>query len=108
MYMDFFKFKNSLTDQVKENLLDHFNTIYEIEALAEREYKISFLASIWNSDLIRADGEGWLLLDEQKLIGVTLDDYELFQEVPSGEEGGTNLDITSSYYEIPKIIEILK
>ena len=50
--MDYLKFKESLADQVKEKLFDHFNTIYEVSSLSEQEYKISFLASIWNSDLL--------------------------------------------------------
>lgn len=50
------------------------------------------------------DANGWYVLDEHKLTGVTLDDYELLQEVSPEESGGINLDITSSYYEIPKII----
>ena len=106
--MDYLKFKESLTDQVKEKLFDHFNTIYEVSPLSEHECKISFLASVWNSDLLQMDADGLYVLDEHKLTGVTLDDYELFQEVSPEESGGTNLDITNSYYEIPKIIEILK
>ena len=106
--MDYLKFKESLTDQVKEKLFDHFNTIYKVSSLSKQEYKISFLASIWNSDLLQMDANGWYVLDEYKLKGVTIEDYELLQEVSPEESGGINLDITSSYYEIPKIIEILK
>lgn len=88
----------------KEELLCHFNTIYECTELSETENKIIYLAWLWKNGHVFKLGEGWFHFDETE-AGVPIDDYEVtFEAEPSG---GTNLSLFYDYYEIDKIMAIL-
>ena len=44
---------NNLTAVQKEELLKHFNTIYECIELSETENKIIYLAWLWDSGIVK-------------------------------------------------------
>lgn len=95
---------NNLTAVQNEELLQHFNTVYECNELSETENKIIYLAWLWKNGHVFTLGEGWLQFDETQ-AGVTLGDYEItFESEPSG---GANLSLFYDYYGLEKIMAIL-
>ena len=100
--------KETLLDNLsalkKEELLQHFNTIYQCEELSETENKIIYLAWLWENGYVKKLEDGWLEFDEKE-AGVSIDDYEVtFEAEPSG---GSNIALFYDYYEINKIVTIL-
>jgi hypothetical protein len=94
----------NLTAMQKEELLKHFNTVYECAELSETENKIIYLAWLWKNGYVRRLEDGWMEFDETE-AGVPIDDYEVtFEDEYSG---GTNIALFYDYYDIEKIIAIL-
>ena len=95
----------NLTAEQKKALLLHFNTVYECEELSETENKIIYLAWLWSNGDVKYFGDGPRIFDEIE-AGVPLNDYEITFE--DENSGGINLELTYDFYDISKIIEILK
>jgi hypothetical protein len=100
------EFSNTLTSEIENALLKHFNTIYVCKTLTEHEYKIVYLAYLWKSGYVYEIGDGWLDINKEQ-TGVDIRDYELTFEVDESETGGTNLYLTYEFYDLDKIIKII-
>lgn len=100
------QFIQGLTDTVKKDIVQHFDSIYLCSALAEHEEKIIYLAYLWREGLILQDGHGMATIDS-RVTDVEDMDYELTFEVEEGNEGGTNLDVTYEYYQLGDLIELI-
>lgn len=97
--------KEHLTQEHITRLVTHFDSIYECDSLSTHEYKIIYLAWLWLLGFVYSDESGGMLIDE-KNSELSLDEYEITIEDDS--PGGTNLEITHSFYELDKIMEIIK
>ena len=95
----------SLTDDQKEKLLSHFNSIYECEQLTDNEYNITYLAWLWANGFVYKKDNGMNTFEESE-TGVPLTDYEI--TIEDDVKGGVNLDLTYSHYGMDKIIDLIK
>ena len=96
---------NNLTDDQKKELLSHFNTIYECTELGEHEYKIIYLAWLWANGFVVRSESGMSTFDGGE-AGVPITDYEI--AIEDEDKGGVNLDLTRMYYDLDKMIALMK
>jgi hypothetical protein len=96
---------SKLTVDQKKELLAHFNSIYECTELGEHEYKIIYLAWLWANGFVVRSESGMRTFDAGE-AGVPITDYEI--TIEDDHKGGVNLDVTSMYYDIDKIIKLMK
>ncbi len=94
-----------LTDELKKSLIVHFNSIYECKELEEHEYKIIYLAWLWANGLVYKGKDGMTTFEESE-TGVPLTDYEI--TIEDEVSGGVNLDLMRSYYDLDKLIQLMK
>ena len=99
------EFIQNLTQEQQENLLEHFNSIYECRELSEHEFNMAYLAWIWAKGLIYKDISGISLFNEEE-AGVQLTDYEITIENEVG--AGINLDLTYDYYDLDRLIKKMR
>lgn len=95
-------FKESISQEQANELVKHFNEIYECNALSEHEYKIAYLAYLWKHGKVVSDNG---FFDVEKGLGVSIMDFELTFEIE--QSGGVNLDLTRDYYQIDKLIKLV-
>ncbi len=99
-------FIKTLNDEKKKKLLEHFSGIYECSELAEHEYKIAYLAWLWENGYVYCtdDGMHYVIKDETGIYNM---EYELTFEVDEEFTGGVNLDITYDFYDFDKLMLIV-
>jgi len=93
----------TLSGQQKEELLDHFNFIYECASLGEHELNIVYLAWLL--------GKGHVMLSEGFIMNemdVEFDQYDYEISFENEDlKGGINLEYTRSFYDLEKLYTIL-
>ncbi len=95
----------SLTDGQKKLLLEHFNSIYECNELAEHEYRIIYLAWLWTNGFVYREQNGMSNIDK-KTSDLPLSAFEINFE--DDDKGGVNLDLTYNFYGLDEIISFMK
>lgn len=95
-------FKQSLSQERKSELLEHFNTIYECHKLGEHELKIAYLAHLWENGYVYAEQDGFPFIDEHE-TGINMDEYEI--TIEAEDAGGVNLDLLYSFYDFDSLIK---
>lgn len=93
----------SLTDDQKLKLIDHFNSIYECHELSDHEYRIIYLAWLWSNGFVYRDESGMSMIDE-KNSDLPLSAFEI--TIEDEYKGGVNLDLMYSLYSLDKIAQI--
>ena len=96
---------DNLTEEEKELLLSHFDSIYECKELTDHEYRIIYLAWLWANGLVFRDEDGMSTIYE-KTSDIPASAYEITFE--DDMTGGVNLDLTYMYYSLDKIIDLMK
>jgi len=96
--------KNQLSESQRTQLLTHFNSIYECSQLGEHEYNIVYLAWMWANGYINEDEFGSMF--DYSVTDINLDDYEITFE--DGVGGGMNLNLFYDFYQLDKVIELMK
>jgi hypothetical protein len=98
------KVLSSINPEQELALVKHFNSIYDCNKLSEHEYRMIYLAWMWNSGIVyRLDN--WFHTFEQNEAGVPLNDYEV--TIEDEMTGGVNLDLMYSFYDIDGIHQIM-
>lgn len=100
------QFLNGLTATQRANSLAIFNQIYVCHELTSREENILYLTYLWKNDFV-LEGPSGLKDFHPAVMDVTLTDFELTIELPVGDEGGMNLDITYDFYGIEDLIKMV-
>ena len=100
------EFIQELSSSKKDELLRHFNDIYECEKLTDHENNIIFLAWLWDNGYVHQDEEGGFPFIDETETGLPFETYEITFE--DEDPGGVNLGLTYIYYELNKIIDIIK
>lgn len=100
------EFLNQLTEQEIQELLAHFDSIYECNSLSEHEKRIVYIAYLWKNGFVYQDETGFTSIDES-ITDITDMDYELTFEVDESERGGVNLNITYEYYDFENIMKLI-
>ena len=96
---------SNITPEQKQSLLAHFNEIYECKELTDHEDKMIYLAWMWANGIVYSNEMGVSEFNPND-AGVALEDYEITFEDES--PGGSNLDLMYQYYNLDKIIKIMK
>jgi hypothetical protein len=98
------KVLSSINPEQELALVKHFNSIYDCNQLSEHEYRMIYLAWMWNSGIVyRLDN--WFHTFEENEAGVALNDYEV--TIEDEMTGGVNLDLMYSFYDIDGIQQIM-
>lgn len=95
----------NLSDEQKKEALAHFNSVYECNVLTEHEYRIIYLAWLWSNGFVNKTENGMTTFEESE-TGVPLTDYEI--TIEDEVSGGVNLDLMRSYYDLDKLIQLMK
>jgi len=98
------EFMAVLDDNKKQNILRHFNTIYECNELGEHELNIAYLAWLWKEGYVYVDESGMSYYAEEE-TGMDCMAFEI--TIESEDSGGVNLDIMHDFYRFYKLMELL-
>jgi hypothetical protein len=98
-------FLSGLTANQRANFIAHFDKIYVCEALTDGEENILYLAYLWKNGFVVEEPSGNKML-HTAVKDVTFEDFELSIEVPEGDEGGVNLDVTFEFYGVGELMEM--
>jgi len=99
-------FLKTLNDEKKKKMLEHFSGIYECSELSEHEYKIAYLAWLWEKGYVHGTEVEMPYIDEKE-TGIDLMEYELTIEVEEEFAYGANLNITYDFYGFDKLMLIV-
>lgn len=94
---------DSLTDDQRKKLIEHFDSIYECNELTDHEYKIIYLAWLWANGFVYREESGMSMIDE-KNSDLPLNAFEI--TIEDEYKGGVNLDLMYSFYSIDRIMQI--
>ena len=97
------EFINNLSEEQKQSIVNHFDTIYECSELTNHEYKITYLAWLWKKEEVYSCEDGSWTLPED-IADVDIMDYEI--TIEDETSGGVNLDVTYDYYNFDKLMSI--
>lgn len=96
------EFQAQLDEQKLQNILDHFNTIYECPELSEHEMKIAYLAWLWKEGYVYGDGGQEYILEEE--TGMEIMEYEI--SIEADPPGGVNLFVLYDFYNFDEMMKL--